>query len=87
MVFTEGEQPVPLHFAQLVRQGAAVRAEIIGKLLAVERDIERIAAVLHGLRGQIGQQPAAQGFRRCVEEFARQGQVFPLSSRPAGASR
>ena len=76
MVFAEGDQPVALHFTQLGRQRAAVCVQVIRELLAVERDVERIAAALHRLRGQVGQQPPAQRLGRGMEDLARQGQVF-----------
>ena len=70
------DKSVALHAAQLGGQRTAVHAEVVGQLLTVERNVERVRAVLHRLCGQVRQQLAAHGFRTCVEDFSRQKQVF-----------
>lgn len=43
------DQSVSLHLGQLVGQGAAVHAEIVGELLSGKRNRELAAAILDGL--------------------------------------
>ena len=76
MVFLKGQQAVPLHFSQLIGQGASVYAQIIGKLLPVEGDGKPAASVTDGLKGQVGQQPPADGFGGGVENPPGERQVF-----------
>ena len=45
------DKSVALHAAQLGGQRTAVHAEVVGQLLTVERNVERVRAVLHRLRG------------------------------------
>lgn len=63
------DKSVALHAAQLGGQRTAVHAEVVGQLLTVERDVERVRAVLHRLCGQVRQQLAAPGFRDLCERF------------------
>ena len=43
------DKSVALHAAQLGGQRTAVHAEVVGQLLTVERNVERVRAVLHRL--------------------------------------
>ena len=70
------QQTLLLHLAQLVGKGTAVYAQVVCQLLAAEGDIKFPAAVFHGLIGKIGQQPAADGFGRGMENAAGKIQVF-----------
>ena len=69
VVFLHHQQPVPLHFAQLVGQGAALHVEIVGQLLPVEGDGKAGGAISPGLVGQVGQQAAPDGFGRGVKDL------------------
>ena len=56
------QQAVPLHFGQLIGQCAAFHIQIIGKLLAVERDREAAAPRPLRLLAKVRQQPCADGY-------------------------
>lgn len=60
-------QSLSLHFPQFIGHCAAVYAQVIGQLLAVERDHEVAALLAAGLEGQVGHQAAADGFGGGVE--------------------
>lgn len=68
--------PIPLHLAQLVRHGAAVNAQVIRQLLAVEGDIERPAAVLGRLKRQVAEQPTPDALGAGVHDAPGQAQAF-----------
>ena len=66
----------PLHLAQFIGHGAAVNAQIVGKLLPVEGDRKAVAAAAFGLLRKIGEQPAPNGFGRGVQTAAGKSEVF-----------
>ena len=76
MVLAEGEQPFVPHPAQLLGEGAAVKVEVVGQLLAVEGKVELHAARLNGLAGQVGQQPPPHGLGGGAEDAAGEGKVL-----------
>ena len=55
LILSIGNETVLPHFGQLVRQGAAVYAKIIGKLLSGKRYGKLVAAILNDLFRKIGQ--------------------------------
>jgi len=76
MIAVYSDDPIPLHLAQLVGHGAAVHAKVIRQLLAVEGDIERPAAVLGCLKGQVAEQPTPDALGAGVHDAPGQVQAF-----------
>ena len=70
------QQPLPLHFAQFIGKSAAVYAQIICQLLAVERNIKFPTALLQRLIGKIGQQPPPNGLGTGMEDPAGKVQIL-----------
>lgn len=67
-VFPNVQQTLAAHAAELRGKRAAVHAEVIGELLAVERDRKAVAARADRLHREVGEQAAADRFRRGVED-------------------
>ena len=57
VVLAERDQPFVLHPSELPGQGRPVDVQIVGQLLAVERDVELRAACLYGDGVQVGEEP------------------------------
>ena len=79
-----GQQAVPLHFGQLIGQRAAFHIQIIGKLLAVERDREAAAPRPPRLLAKVGQQPRTNGARAGVQAAPGKRQIF-MCQRPTAS--
>ena len=76
VVFTERDQPLVLHPPELPGQGRPVDVQIVGQLLAVERDVELRAACLDGDGVQVGEEPGADGPGRRMKASFRQDEVL-----------
>lgn len=70
------EHSLVAHTAQLLGERAAVEVEVVGQLLAVERNIELGFSLSCCLAGKIGQQTSTHIFRRGAENAGRKRQVF-----------
>lgn len=68
MIFFGTQDAFTLHLAEFVGEGAAVDPQIICQLLAVKGDVELRSCPLLCKKRQIGQEPAADGLGRGVEE-------------------
>ena len=76
VVFAERDQPLVLHPSKLPGQGRPVDVQIVGQLLAVERDVELRAACLYGDGVQVGEEPGADGPGRGMKAPLRQDKVL-----------
>ena len=76
VVLAERDQPFVLHPSELPGQGRPVDVQIVGQLLAVERDIELRAAYLYGDGVQVGEKPGADGSGRGMKAPLRQDKVL-----------
>lgn len=81
LVAADMNQAVALHLRELVRQGAAVDAQVAGELLAVVRDREAAASGSRGLAGEVGEQLRADGLGAGVEGAPRELDVLACRER------
>ena len=72
MILFHRQKSFLLHFTQFSGKGAAVYAEVVGQLLAVEGDGKVPALVSGSLEGQVGEQAPPYGFGGGVENTAGQ---------------
>lgn len=76
VVFAIIQQPIAAHFGKFTAQGTAFDTEIVGKLLAVEGDVEHgTARPLNAFR-EIGREPPPNGFGGGVQYAAGKAEVF-----------
>ena len=76
MISSELQDPFLLQQGEFPGKGASVHAEIVGKLLAVERKIEGSAALTDGFVGKIGEQFVPKRTAGHVFDLFCQHQVF-----------
>ena len=76
VVLAECDQSFVLHPSELPGQGRPVDAQVVGQLLAVERDVELRAACLDGDGVQVGEEPGADGPGRRMKASFRQDEVL-----------
>ena len=76
MVLFKFQQAFVPHPAQLLGEGAAVKVEVIGHLLAVEGNLELRAVGFCRLRGKVGQQPSPHRLGRGAEDTLGKAQVL-----------
>lgn len=75
-IFLAADDSLVLQLADLAGEGGAIHQEKIGKLLAVEGDLENIAFVLLRLQLQVGEQAIPDLLFRDKIDLSRQKQVF-----------